>query len=113
MTLQSRSTYRQGFTLIEILVVLGIIALVSALAIPNLFKSRDTAQKTACIENLNRIEGVKQQWGAEKKKDQADVAEIADLEPYLKKFPSCPSGGAYVLQPLGTKATCNIPGHTL
>ncbi len=99
--------------MLELLVILAIIGLIAAIGVPNLFRARDTAQQRTCIENLTRLEGVKQQWGAEKKKDNNDVPAVSDVEPYLKKMVGCPSGGIYSLNALGVRASCTIAGHTL
>lgn len=108
-----RPQSRSAFTLIEVLVVLAIIGLIGALGVPNIIRARNTAQTKACLENLNRLEGVKQQWGAEQKKSQTDIPAESDIAPYLKKTAICPSGGNYSLNALGIKATCTIAGHSL
>lgn len=105
---------RQGFTLIEILVVVGIIGIVLALAIPNFLKSRVAARKNICIENLSQIESAKQQWGLEAGKKNGDVPAEDDIigdDKYMKKLPNCPGGGTYTLNAVGTPATCTQEGH--
>lgn len=104
-----------GFTLVEIMIVVAIIGLLAAIAIPNFVKARTTAQKNACIANLKQIDGAIQQWALENKKATADTVGSADYTPYLKgsQLPACPGGGAYTSTTVGTSPTCNISGHTL
>ena len=53
---------RKGFTLVEIMIVVAIIGLLAAIAIPNFIRARQTAQKNACIANLKQIQGAIQVW---------------------------------------------------
>jgi general secretion pathway protein G len=112
----ARSVDAQGFTLLEIMIVVTIIGILVAVAFPAYLKSRTQARKQVCIENLSQIESAKQIWGVEHGKKEGDVPTMADLiggNSYMKKLPNCPAGGVYDFQPIGTTATCNIEGHTL
>ncbi|HEU0009664.1 MAG TPA: prepilin-type N-terminal cleavage/methylation domain-containing protein [Verrucomicrobiae bacterium] len=105
-----------GFTLIEIMIVVAIIALLAAIAIPNLAKSRKSAQRTACINNLRVIEGAKSIWALENKKGDADVPTDADLfgpNSQIAKKPDCPGNGTYTIGAVSEKPTCSVPDHAL
>lgn len=109
---------KKGFTLIEIMIVVGVIGIVIAVAVPGFIKARRTSQARACQENLSKIHGAKEQWAIEELKTQGDSApepsQLADSG-YLKKDPDCPSGGAYSSNNTGIDPTCTSTdkGHNL
>ena len=114
MRIHANRDRAQGFTLVEIMIVVTIIGLLLTIAVPNFIKTRSNAQHNICIEQLTKIEQAKQIWGVEVGKKNGDVVDKTDIEDYLKSWPVCPGGGApYEINPIGTPVTCNIPGHEI
>jgi hypothetical protein len=98
------------------IVLIPIIGIMAAVAIPNFVKARTTAQMHACEANLLQIDGAKQIWAVENKKQTTDTPTEKELEVYLKTPLSnlkCPAGGVYTINPAGEKPTCSIPNHQL
>ena len=112
---RSRST---GFTLVEIMIVVAIIAMLAAIAIPNFVKARSASQKSACIANLRQISGAKWTWALEQKKTNADSPADTDLfgtTQYIRQTTTCPGGGTYTIDIVGNVPTCSLgstDGHT-
>jgi prepilin-type N-terminal cleavage/methylation domain-containing protein len=107
---------KRGFTIVEVMIVVGLVGMLAALAVPNALRSRTTASKQTCISNLRQIDSAKEQWTVEERKAQTDVPKDADLfgvDRYIKFKPKCPEGGAYTLNANSIKPACNIAGHTL
>ena len=106
-----------------VLIVLGIagvvgiavIGMLAAIAIPNFVRARNTAQMNACINNLRMIDGAKQQWALEQKKEATDTPTQSEVVAYLKvaQFPICPAGGVYSINAVGKDPVCSIPNHHL
>ena len=115
------SNKKAGFTLVEIMIVVAIIGLLAAIAIPNFVRARTTSQKNACINNLRQIDGAKQQWALELGKTNTDTPSWKDLTPYLGRGDGdlsslrCQSGGLYRIGKVGAAPTCSIgaPSHVL
>ena len=107
---------KKGFTLVEIMIVVAIIGLLAAIAIPNFIKARETSQTNACIENLRQIDSAKQQWAIEEKKDSTDTPVAADLDAYIKggyASIQCPAGGTYTINDMSNDPSCDVAGHVL
>ena len=102
---------RKGFTLVEIMIVVLIIGILLAIAVPNFIKARETSRTKSCIANLKQIDAAKEQWAMENKKTTTDTPAMTDLvgsANYLKNTPSCPSGGTYTVNAVSTDPTCSI-----
>jgi prepilin-type N-terminal cleavage/methylation domain-containing protein len=98
MKLTAKSS--KGFTLVEIMIVVAIIGILIAIAVPGFVKARTQSRAKACQENLTKIEGAVEQWALENNKKPVDCTDITTLvgaDNYLKKNPICPSGGTYTL----------------
>jgi prepilin-type N-terminal cleavage/methylation domain-containing protein len=105
---------RKGFTLVEIMIVVAIIALLAAIAIPSFLKSRQESRRSTCINNLRLLDHAKQQWATKEQKQQTDTPADTDLGPYLKNgYPSCPSGGSYTIGAVSANPTCDQAEHAL
>lgn len=82
--------------------------LLVAIAVPNFIVARQAAQEQACIMNLKRIEGAKEQWAMVN--GVADDSAPGDLSEYIREKPICPSGGVYEYNNLGTSPECSVHG---
>ena len=84
---------RDGFTLVEIMIVVAIIGLLAAIAIPNYAKCRERAYQATCINNLQKIDGAMHAWSLDMRKDEQQPVAYSDIRAYLRGAVACPSGG--------------------
>jgi prepilin-type N-terminal cleavage/methylation domain-containing protein len=125
--MKNKVSRKAGFTLVEIMIVVAIIGLLAAIAIPNFVRARTTSQQDACINNLRLIDAAKQQWALEQGQTSTSTpaASGSNLQPYLGhgaggELPACPADPANgwatsygpTLNNVGIKPQCNIVPST-
>ena len=111
-----RNSSQSGWTLLEIMIVVSLIGLLAAIAIPNFIHARSNSAASACINNLRQIDAGAQTWATENNKQSSDTYTLVDIQDYLQRdrIPQCPSGGQYgPTFKVGQAPTCTVAGHVL
>ncbi|MEI6914152.1 MAG: prepilin-type N-terminal cleavage/methylation domain-containing protein [Armatimonadota bacterium] len=116
LSLNSIRKSRKGFTLIEIMIVVLIIGILLAIAVPNFIQARDSSRIKSCVANLKQIDSAKQQYAMDNKlAGTATVTEANIVGTYIKgtALAECPAGGTYAINAVDTNPTCTITDHVL
>ena len=113
---------RRGFTLVEIMIVVGSVGILAVIGLPAYYKARADTQKRVCINNLRVMSGAKEQaalanmWGTGRA-IASGSAEESNVLAYVKNslMPICPATGTYTWRPIGVDVVCSLSseGHVL
>ena len=105
---------KRGFTLVEIMMVIAIVAGLAVVAIPNYIRIRRIAHQNACIHNLKTVDAAKDMWALMDGRTSSEVPAWGDLiTEYIKKTPVCPSAGTYTVNAVDTYPDCTETDHEL
>jgi prepilin-type N-terminal cleavage/methylation domain-containing protein len=92
-----QSKRRAGFTLVEIMIVVAIIALLAAIAVPGFLRARKRSQASKIMNDLRLIDAAVDQYAIEHAKKSGDTVQVSDWTNYLKKDTQLYSSGQDLL----------------
>jgi len=103
------------------MIVVSLIGMLAAIAIPNLVKARGQSQLNACVNNLRKIDDATQEWALEHGAGPGSAVSFDSIQPYLKRSVLCPASSDtsfannYILTTVSNVPSCQIvPGsHVL
>lgn len=108
-------------TLVEVLLVSGIVAILVAIAVPNIMAMKERVKRDMCINNLRQIKLAKEQWALENDKDYSDEPDSTDIDTYVRDGTTnliCPNdtsasfATSYTIGNIGSDPECRISSGT-
>src|SRR6266850_7771750 len=108
-----RMAHKRAFTFVQMLIVVTIIGLLLAMAIPYLVRARTNSNANACINNLQMLYGAQEIYSREEHVLGTSLINLTNIAPYLPKgqIPKCPMNGNYIVDYLTNNPRCSISGH--
>ncbi len=108
---QAKGRSVRAFTLVEIMIVVAIIGMIIAIALPTFFRARELSRMRACQENQQKIDAAKEQWALENGVSgtaSPDWENLVGVHAYIRKSPECPASGEYTINNIDTNPTCSL-----
>jgi prepilin-type N-terminal cleavage/methylation domain-containing protein len=102
-----------AYTLLEIMIVVGVIGMLAVIAVPRFIKARTTAQQSVCLSNLRQIDSAKTMHALEDRKRTGEAVDPGELDPFLRSpFDTMtePASGQYDIQEVGYNPLCSVGG---
>jgi len=112
---------RKGYTLVEIMIVVAVLAILMSVAVPNYFKSGKASYKSVCISNLRQIDAAMEQWAMDNNIPAGTVLKSLQEESVYNYIDGgridCPANGEYSMHAISSKpqVICSLEdeGHRL
>jgi hypothetical protein len=99
---------------VAIPIVVGLIGMLAAIAVPSFVKARHVAQMNACVNNMRMIESAAEAWALSNEDADRDSADVTVVTPFMagNALPACPAMGTYTFHGDGYEVECSVHGRS-